>query len=239
MIATYFRGRLGNNMYQYAYIRSAAERLNLNFSIHKSDQGNFEQFDDIFPHLNIDKNKGKFKYRLEEFNYDFKENFYNLKDETITYGFFQNHMYFKREDVKKWFIIYLDENQNRELDDLIKLYDPNEYCYINFRGTDFLNVDSWITDKNFFSNAQNLTKRKKYLVITDDIKNAKININAHNYIAPNYKIALKLMTLSKELIIPAWTSFGWWGAWLSNADLIIAPNIDHICYNKNEIFKYI
>jgi hypothetical protein len=239
MVATYLRGRLGNNMYQYAYIRSVAERLNVDFSIHECGQGDFNQIDDIFPHLEIKKNVGLYSERMEEWNYDFKESFYNLNDNTITYGFFQNHMYSNREDVKKWFKIDLDNKQNEELNELLELYNPNEYCFINFRGTDFLEVDAWITDKYFFKNAQTMTKRKKYLVITDDIENAKNTIKADSYIAPNYKIALKLMTLSKELIIPAWTSFGWWGAWLSNSDLIIAPDIDNISYNKNEVFKYI
>jgi hypothetical protein len=239
MIGVYFRGRLGNNMYQYAYIRSVSERLNLEFTIHESPQGNFEQFDDIFPHLNYKKNVGSFTKMLEEINYDFKEDLYYLKDDTIAYGFFQNHMYSQREKVKIWFQIFLDDNQEEELKSIVNNFSPDEYCYINFRGTDFMDVISWQTNKDFFERAKNQTKRKKYLVITDDIENAKINIEADIYINPNFKIALKLMTLSKELIIPAWTSFGWWGAWLSESEKIWAPDITDICYNKNDVFTYI
>ena len=97
-----------------------------------------------------------------------------------------------------------------------------------------MNQISCVSNKDFFERAKNQTKRKKYLVITDDIENAKININADAYFNPNFKIALKLMTLSKELIIPAWTSFGWWGAWLSESEKIWAPDITDICYNKND-----
>ena len=118
-------------------------------------------------------------------------------------------------------------------------YNPSDYCYLNFRGTDFMQAPSWQTEKNFFIRSQKESNSTKFLVITDDVENAKNNIDADVYLAPDYKIALKMMSMSKKLIIPAWTTFAWWGGWLSDADLVFAPNIDDICYNKNNFFTYI
>lgn len=262
MIATYFRGRLGNNMYQYSHIRSVAERKNYDFSIMPSASDSFNQFDDIFPHLKfdrtniyqirkevhkdsseIDRKYDKIGTVWEEYNYDFKKQFYDLPDNVTCFGFFQNYQYSNREDVKKWFQIYLNDEQQEEYDRLYDLYDPEEYCYIHFRGTDFLKVPLYITKIDFWKNAQNKIidnyGKKKFLVITDDIENAKLNINAENYIAPNFKIGLKMMTKSNQLIIPSWTTFVWWGGWLSDASIIIAPDINNICYAKNDVFTYI
>jgi len=241
VIGTYFRGRLGNNMYQYAYIRSVSERKKIDFCIYDNGRGNSSEFfDDTFPHLKYNKNvnmNGKF---MEEVHYDLKSEFYDLSDNVITFGFFQNYKYFKRVDVKKWFDIYLDDEQNKEFDDYLKMYDPNEYCYINYRGTDFATPNHpHVTYPEFYMDAKTKVKSKKFLIITDDIENAKKNVEADSYIAPIGKIGMKLLTKSKELIIPAWSTFGWWGAWLSDSNLIIAPDIEHICYIKNDKFDYI
>ena len=58
MIGIQFRGRLGNYMYQYAYIRSVAERNNYEFTVYFDN--NKDDFLNIFPHLNIQYNSLRF-----------------------------------------------------------------------------------------------------------------------------------------------------------------------------------
>jgi hypothetical protein len=229
-------------MYQYAYIRSVAERNDYDFCIlaenHESSTYNY--FNDVFPHLEIRKNVIFDRvYRLEEVNYDFKEYLYNLTNNVHVDGYFQNNEYFKIEDVKKWFEIYLNENETIEFDNIINKYNPDEYCYIYYRGNDFIKIKHYETKPQFYIDAKGQTNIKKYLVITDDIENAKRNIDADDYINVNYKVSLKLLTKSYDLIICGWSSFGWWGAWLSDANKIIAPNVNDVCYIKNDRFIYI
>lgn len=238
MIGTHFFGRLGNNMYQYAYIRSVAERKNYEFCIHS--KSSFDQFNDIFPHLKFNRDLNyHYQNFIQEVNYDFKESLYDISDNTFVSGFFQNHNYFELNNVRKWFEVYLNDQQNQEYNYLLNFYNPDDYCYINFRGKDFIDVPVWREIPEYFINAQKIVKDKKFLVITDDITNAKLNIKADGYIDPNYKIALKLMIQSKQIIIPRWTTFAWWGAYLSYATNIIAPDIENISYIKNDRFNYI
>ncbi len=238
MVGTYFRGRLGNNMYQYAYIRSVAERNGYEFCIY--DQSSSEYFDDAFPHLVYNKNCNISNRYMEEVDYDFKSKFYNLSDNKKTFGFFQNHGYFKLDDVRKWFNIYLNEEDNYEYEKILEKYNPNEYCYINYRGKDFASPNHpHVTYPDFYLDAKSEVSSKKFLVITDDVEEAQKKVESDNYIAPIGKVGMKLLTKSKELIIPAWSTFGWWGAWLSESNLIIAPDIEHISYIKNDRFKYI
>ena len=110
---------------------------------------------------------------------------------------------------------------------------------MNFRGTDFLEVPKFVDTVEYWIDAKKRIDKSKFLVITDDIDNAKLKIVADEYINPNYKVALKLLTESESLIIPGWTTFAWWGAWLSNANIIIAPDVDDICYIKNDVFTYV
>jgi hypothetical protein len=76
-------------------------------------------------------------------------------------------------------------------------------------------------------------------VITDDVETAKKFINAEKYISTNYKIDLKLLTSANKLIIPVMSSFGWWGAWLSDAETIICPKNDDECWIVNDRFVYL
>ena len=236
MIGTHFRGRLGNNMFQYSYIRSVAERKGYDFSIY----GDKTQFKNIFPHLELKCENFNYKNRnLEEVNYDLKQMFYNLEDDILTFGFFINHKYFEDSPVNDWFKIFLNDEENKLYNELIVKYNPNEYCYIHFRGTDFMDIELYKTNKDFFNISQKLVNKTKFVVITDDIENAKKYINADDYITNNYKIDLKLLTSSKNLIIPSYTTFSWWGAWLSSADMILTPDINDFNYIKNDRFIYL
>ena len=256
MIGTYFIGRLGNNMYQYAYIKTMSDKLKYDFMIIEDSMSGatFNQFNDIFPHLEFNKSYNKpdniFNQLISEDipSYEIDQKFVNILDGTLTRGHLQNHNWFNIDSVKEWFRIYLDDNQLIEYNEIMTSYNPNEYCYINFRGSDFLTNPTWNTNPEFYKEAQKFIPNKKFLVITDDIYNAKLHINADKYICPNYKIALKLLTKANNLIIPGWTTFAWWGAYLSNAEKIIQPDVfgkyinpgsNHKCYIKNDKFIYL
>jgi len=128
MVSTKFRGRLCNNLYQYAYIRSVSERNGYDFCIQTENHENstFKYFEDIFPHLIYNKNlQYKCKCKLQEVNYDFKKELYNISDDCHVDGFFQNHNYFKIDDVRNWFKIYLNKNETDEYDEYMKHFSPD------------------------------------------------------------------------------------------------------------------
>lgn len=234
MVGTTFRGRLGNNMYQYAYIRSVAERNGYDFCICNPTK----QFDDIFPQLKIYEKSCKILNNKKTLNTGaFSNDFYNISDGVLTDGFFQHHKYFEDMPVKSWFKITLNDHETKLYNEIIDKYDPFEYVYIYFRGTDFNNIKQYHISPDWYKKAQEIGK--KYIVITDDIETSKKFIIADDYISTNYKTDFKLLTSSNKLIIPVMSSFGWWGAWLSCAEIIIAPISDDECWHTNNKFVYI
>lgn len=245
MIGTMFRGNIGNQMFQYAFMRSVSERNGYDFFI----SGRAKQFDETFPQLQYKKG-GRIQtskpvrnvVEMEFLNEQdcLKQNFLEkgvLNDNTFIDGFFQNYS-FDREDCRKWFDIYLNETEIEE-NTLRETYNPHEYCYINFRGNEFLLYDILRTPESFFVDAKNHVPKKKFLVITDDLNGAKSNVNADYYISPNYKIALKLLTCAKELIIPDKSTFSWWGAWIGNAEIVISLIRHNEEWRRNNFFTYI
>ena len=238
MIGTHFKGRLGNNLYQYAYIRSVSERFGYDFFITEESTDTFKVFEDFFPHLQFNKGFRNYTNVLNEYDALYKDKFYNLKDNTYVSGFFQNHRYFDRNDAKEWFKIYLDNEQQNIYDEIIDKYNPEEYCYINFRGTDYMSVKE-DNERTFFDRSQYISQKSKFIVLTDDVENARKYIKAEEYFAPNHKITLKLISSAKTLIIPALTTFAWWGAWLGDTELVLSPDIQNLNYIRNDIFRYV
>lgn len=236
MVGTFFMGRLGNNMFQYAYIRSVAERKNYDFYI-CSNSDEIYQFNNIFPHLNIYDKVGNCNEHVELMDKtNFLNSYYDLNDNMLTNGFFQNFKYFDGMPIRDWFKIYLNENEELKFNEILNRYNPNEYCYIHFRGTDFQLIEEYYTSPEWFEEAKKLSGSDKFLVITDDIERAKNFINADDFISSNYKIDLKLLTSSKKIIIPTFSTFGWWGAWLSDAEIIITPK-NMTTLSNNPAFK--
>jgi hypothetical protein len=45
-----------------------------------------------------------------------------------------------------------------------------------------------------------------------------------------------LLKSSKKIIIPTFSTFGWWGAWLSDAEIIITPK-NMTTLSNNPAFK--
>ena len=235
MIGVVFKGRLGNNMYQYAYIRSVSERKNIDFCINNPNT----EFDSIFPHLKIyDKNCNIYNREILRGG-QFSEHFYDLNDNILADGFFQHHRYFENCKVKEWFKIHLNEQEQLSYEEIISKYEPSNYCYIYFRGTDFNNIKQYYVPPEWYKNAKDEIDGDKFIVITDDIETAKKFIDADDYISTNYKIDFNLLTSANKLIIPVMSSFGWWGAWLSDAITIITPKNNDDCWIVNDRFVYL
>jgi hypothetical protein len=97
----------------------------------------------------------------------------------------------------------------------------NEYCIIQFRGTDFLNTSNPMT-KQYFVDAQrtmlSINPNLKFMVVTDDLDNAKRYIDADSYMSNSKEVDFVIMLKSKYLIIPN-STFGWWASYL-NVNLI-------------------
>lgn len=227
------KGRLGNQMFQYAALRGIAAKHGYDWCIPPSNFSHpyYEhQLFEIFT-LNSLKYVG---YVDDNFNLVVESGFYfdsdlfNLcPDNTNLGGFFQSEKYFKHieNEIKEDFTF----NPNI-LDSCKKIINELGNCLsIHVRKTDydlcddFLGIDYYSKALKYFDNYD------KIIVFSDDIewcKEQKLFATDKFFISEykNNATDLCLMTLCKWHII-ANSSFSWWGAWLSNSRKIVAPKV--------------
>ena len=230
MITPFLRGRLGNQMFQYAITRIIAEKNNYNFYIPKEKNGNGQNISDYF-NLETGVIDGNIQRRYEENpdqNYD--PNLFNIFDFTLISGFFQTEKYFLgyEEKIKDWFKV----KKTNEIEELLNKYPINEYCYIHFRGGDYKDMPNWSLPKKYYDDAMNEIGDFKFLVITDDIEFANNFFVGVDIISNDIMTDFALLYYSKYCIIPN-SSFSWWAAWLSDKTKTIAP-LGWINYNKQD-----
>jgi len=228
MITVEFKGNLGNQLFQYAACRSLAEIKNFDFHIPKSFAGNeilmlnCNLGNEMFNILNIFYENYAFKY---------EPNFYNISDNTILNGFFQSEKYFCKEKVKEWY----KQPYNKIAEDFLKQYNINDYCYIHFRATDYIDTPYWLP-QSYFDNAKNEIKKInseiKFIIITDDVISAK-NYFPNDLIIKNDVIVDFYLLSHTKYIITSNSSFSWWTIYLNNiCEKVVGP-LNWLNYNNN------
>jgi hypothetical protein len=234
MITPFLRGRLGNQMFQYAVTRIVAEKNNYNFYLPREKNGNGQNISDYFD-LDMGVVDGNIQHKYDENQNQFYDpNLFNIPDFTLISGFFQTEKYLlnNEEEIKKWFRI----NKNEKIESFLNAYPVNEYCYIHFRGGDYKDMPDWLLPKKYYDDAINKIKEinssLKFLVITEDIHLANEFFNNIPIISNDIMIDFSLLYFSKFCIIPN-SSFSWWASWLSEKEATIAP-LGWINYNKND-----
>jgi hypothetical protein len=234
MISAEFKGRLGNQMFQYSVARVIAEKNGYNFYLRKEKNSNGQNISDYFD-LDMGVFDGPISNTYGE-NHDqiYDPNIFNIPNFTILNGFFQTEKYFLgyEDKIKKWFDIKKTDEVNR----LLEKYQIDEYCYIHFRGGDYKDMTNWLLPKKYYDTSINKIKEfnnnLKFLVITDDIDLAKEFFDGVDIISNDIMTDFSLLHFSKFCIIPN-SSFSWWSCWLSEKIVTIAP-LGWINYNKQD-----
>jgi hypothetical protein len=239
MITVDLNGRMGNQMFQYAVCRIIAHKKNINYYIPSVGQPSTEgiHIKDVFKNLDLGILDGNVQYRYNDNHtqQSYDPNIFNISDNTLLWGFFQTPKYFidNEELVKSWFVI----EPTTESKNILEKYNPDEYCYIHLRGTDYKNHSHWFLDKNYYEKSmdyiRNIKPDIKFLIVTDDIDESKklfpdIDCVSHDMIT-DFSVLLN----SRYLIITN-STFSWWAAWLKNKDIVVSPN-NWLNYNKPEL----
>src|SRR6185437_1262468 len=165
MIAIRLQGRLGNQLFQYAFIYTAAKKLNTSFYIDEyielsSVDKYFERLDaqsqNIITNLFAIKGyKNIFSFYLRRIYYDYSRWFYNLffdnyewdnqsaeiQNRTLYLGYFQSELFFKpfNELIKNKFVLknkYIEEFRAK----YHKFYQDKTTITIHIRQTDYKNL---------------------------------------------------------------------------------------------------
>ena len=225
------KGRLGNQMFQYAALRGLAAKISTSFCIPNfkdpiytigGDPIKSELFENFNLKVKILLMNENYVPILNEGHYHFnKELFDNCPDNIILEGYFQSEKYFKHIEnyIKKDFsfkeeilkpckkIISTTESPialHVRRGDYLKFQDQHPLCSISYYQSALEHFDS----------------KRNVIVFSDDYKwcsetsifKDRRFILANSYPAVN---ELCLMTLCNDFII-ANSSYSWWGAWLSS-----------------------
>jgi len=144
----------------------------------------------------------------------YDESLRSLPDNTLIHGLLQGEGYF--------------EHRKSEIDEWLKVEKldmPDDLCVINFRGGEYKYVPEFFLPKLYWAHAisimQGGNKNMRFEVHTDDPATAR-EFFPDFPIVKDIGLNWRSVRYAKYLILSN-SSFGWFPAWLGNAELIIAP----------------
>lgn len=222
------RGRLGNWLFQYAFLRSSAQRLGVRFYCP-------EWIGDHIFLLNDQKERAA---KPEGINKTYKEPLSNcgfnpsaldIEDGTNIRGWFQTERYFDNTAVKKWYM-FKDEKMCH-VKEKYRHIDFSEVVGLHLRfGDRKFHAQYVIPAESYYIKALKKIKKKKYILLFSDepehakkhLKNLQGNLN---FIEGNeFYEDLYLMTRCHDFVCSS-STMSWWGAWLNDHSdkTIVAP----------------
>lgn len=228
-IKVILKGRLGNQMFQYALGHSLS--LKYNCEIYFKNKHNKLIIDKIF---NVPvKIDNKFNCNTQinektiEYNVENKEQLDNLKSGYyLIDGYWQDEKYFKDH-----------EKEIKELYELPKYKISDKDLIIHVRRGDYITNENihkryFYCDLDWYKRALSCFNFDKLHIVSDDIKWCKKAFAEYDPMIPNLEEKNTLGYISSfNNIIISNSSFGWWGAYLSNTNNIIYPSV---WYPKNK-----
>lgn len=219
---------LGNNLFQYAFIRTLAKRLKTKFYF-PSWKG--DEIFDLEDQKKRIKSKPEIKREYNEPNNDLDvpKQIKEIKDGAEIGGYFQSEDFFDKKEVRRWFrfkesIIKRAKKKYRNVD-----FSESVGLHLRFSDTKTL-APYYVPNLDYYKEGLFRIKQKENIfVFSDEVKLAKEYLKSlkGNFIyveGNNAAEDLYLMSQCKNFICSA-STLCWWGAWLnSNEDKrIIAP----------------
>jgi hypothetical protein len=219
-------GGLGNQMFQYAFARSMAEHYGAELYIKttelsnavvkreymlerifgiSADEGSHVNWRSIIaePHPYVDRCENQYYQGLPDSDYEIR-------------GYWQNEGYFApyKEIIRKEFNI-----------DSVHLSDRS--LIMQVRRTDFVNNPAhFYCDVDWYKNALKEFENFDLFITTDDEEWCKSEFSEWNpkIISGDELYQYQVMKGSLMHIISN-SSFGWWGAWMSDTDNVVCPEV--------------
>lgn len=235
------KGRLGNQMFQYAALVGIAKNLGYDHCIpdhsgvswfHKHDNGNITTVHHQLQHLfELNHLNGRFGLvdgcEVEVHQHEFCEELFNeCPDNSSLYGHFESYKYFKNaeEELRRDYTF-----KEHLLESALNFHKKNKIdnpVCLNVRRGDFIKFQDYhavCTEKYYLDCIDNLGNDRQYLVISDDIEWCKTVFIGNNFIfcdeerdeikKAHFEICVG--SLCSDFII-ANSTFSWWMAYLSN-----------------------
>jgi hypothetical protein len=213
-------GSLGNQLFQYAFLRTMARRLGVQFYCPHWIG------DDVF--LLEDKAERakeqvgiRFTYREQKY-FGLDETTLEIEDNTDIAGYFQTEKYFDRAEVRKWYAF--KEKAILRMNQKYSHIDFSESVGVHLRFTDkVMDPLFYIPAGEYYREALSLVRHKtNVLVFSDDDEAARSRLRRVRgnltYIIGNRPYEdLYLMTRCHDFVSST-STLSWWGAWLNQND---------------------
>jgi len=237
MVGVKSAGRLGNQMFQFAFIYSFAKKAHTGFYIDMFDKlGYFECSNKFYFQNSINKIRAQFlricgkldEIKISNLDPEFKRLINEKRDNTFFIGYFQSYICFSdsNHELKNLFQIKKKYQTGIALD--------SPYIGIHVRLGDYMelgnkNLGNDISlSKKYYADALNRldTENYKLVVVSDNIEKAK-ELLPEQYSYKFYQdteiIDFQTLLNAEKLVISN-STFSWWAAYLNNRSAeVIAP----------------
>ncbi len=229
-------GRLGNQMFQYAALATAAFTRGYDWSLQKNESVDLWKvfnMDDVEVLKQEDVNKLKFVYQEPDFQ--FHPSLFLVDDFTDLRGYFQSPIYFGNcfEIIKSAFTFKEDINFTAMFE-MQKYFDGRPMCSLHVRRGDYLEKSNYHPpcSLDYYNKSKDEIIRAakgnvKFLLFGDDHQWIRDNLVDENSVlveGNSPEVDMCMMSKCAAHIISN-SSFSWWGAVLGNFQSVIAPRV--------------
>jgi len=253
MVGITIQCRMGNQLFQYAFIKALSEKLDtsffLNDKIEKIIASDYFHLEGYNPVLNPLK---RIYFKLKRGNLFTHQNtvaidaysdtvLAGLSNQVIYGGYFQSELFFKNIADKISGYIRVKEKYKKEFNSLYKnTFSNNKVIAVHIRRGDYLNLGYWWTENmgsnnltlplDYYMNCLDQLKDKhnhKIIFVSDDIEFVRDNFGhiKNAEFASNSMIIDFQMIMNADVCILANSSFAWWAAYLNpkKSKLVFCP----------------
>lgn len=230
MIGVEIQGRLGNQMFQYAFALEVAHKINTRFFLkyyhYPITIDKYFELPGFNRHLNRIANKifslvrSRFKYVEESSALNPRNLLENLTDNTLYKGYFQTDIFFRdiNDRIRTEFRIKekYQLRYKRHVENLV--VGNKKLLVIHYRGTDYKS-SKFELPLSYYQRCLSVLSLSDYqkIVVTDDIEQAKIAFRDHKDFSfeRNESIVDFQFILMADVSIISNSSFAWWAGYLN------------------------
>lgn len=248
MIGVEIDGRLGNQLFQYAFALSTARRLRTHFFLynyhHRLLINEYFDLNSFNFYFNQIQNKiyKAYKNKWDKVELDNErapvEQLKKVTNRIVLKGYFQSEEYFLdiMDEISNEFQVR--NKYQRLYNNLIIDYSGCEETVIHFRGGDYLR-SNYLLPKNYYAKCLGLLdeRDKEILIVTDDPVAAKDAFPEERFrVLPKSEpiVDFQILMKAKNVIISN-SSFAWWACYLNTQSdkRIMAPK-NWLGYNNGK-----
>ncbi len=229
-------GRFGNQLFQYAFLRTQAKKLGVRFYCPAWLGEKVFLLDDESE--KVSNEEVAFSYQEDPYQHGFNQSVNTIQDRTDVEGYFQSWKFFNKDDVARWFIF--NEDLFKGVREKYASIDFNKCIALHVRLGDYAegSLMFYTPTPQYFKDACKLLGQGRVVVFSEDVTKVKQYLGD----MPKDTVFIEgnkdyedfyLMTLCRDNVISP-SSFSWWAAYLNKnpEKRVIMPKYWYIPFSR-------